>query len=415
MPIRRSALTAVEVVLAREACEPVLLSVTHRLLRGGFAEYVKLRQAYAKECERAVASAKSTAAALPSTGAFQAPPPQTMRAAPASAAAAHAAEFSSSSSVPTPQISRCRINPEGLKLVFAQSGVLLTVDNYAAILLAYSDPVGFVLADDLLETLHPCRQAPPTLAQSVSEVVSSTFFSTLPLPCVAVTVDSARDALSAIFAAELAREEESAVDAPTAADQLAALVVAQADVQATFTPTVYAEGAAVPCDDVTTFIVLTLQQHPCLAAMMPARCNSVAASLQLVPAPPPLGQGAASPLATSIASGTNGAALFSIRHTGSTTQRKFERYEEDKDRRDEWIRGREEADARPMYMRHAAGYGGHLPEYQYHFGRTFHVIEEDLPQLTKPKPPLEPVPADWYGPGVELKDSRMNAHHYRLA
>ncbi|CAJ1989384.1 hypothetical protein conserved [Leishmania donovani] len=415
MPIRRSALTAVEVVLAREACEPVLSNVTHRLLRGGFAEYVKFRRAYAKECERAVASAKSTSTELPSTGAFQPPPPQTMRVASASAATAHAAGFSPSSSTPTQQIRRRRINPEGLKVVFAQSGVLLTPDDYAAILLAYSDPVGFALADDLLEALHPCRQTPPALTQSVSEVASSTLFSTLPLPCVSVTMDSARDTLSAIFAAELSREEESAVDVRTAADQLSALVVAQADLQATFASTVYAEGAAVPCDDVTTFIVLTLQQHPCLVAMMPARCSSVAASLQLVPAPPPLGQGATSPLAAATASGTSGTALFSIRHTGSTTKRKFERYEEDKDRRDEWIRGREEADARPMYMRHAAGYGGHLPEYQYHFGRTFHVIEEDLPQLTKPKPPLEPVPADWYGPGVELKDSRMNAHHYRLA
>ncbi|CAG9575070.1 conserved hypothetical protein [Leishmania major strain Friedlin] len=415
MPIRRPALTAMEVVLAREACEPVLSSVTHRLLRGGFAEYVKFRWAYAKECERAVASAKPTSTGLPSTGVFQPPPPQTMRVAPVSAATAHPAGLSSSSSAPTQQIRRRRINPEGLKGVFAQSGVLLTSDDYAATVLAYSDPVGFVLADDLLEALHPCRQAPPALTQSVSEVVLSTFFSTLLLPCVAVTMDSVRDALSAVFAAELSREEESAVDVQTAADQLSALVVAQADVKATFTSTVYAEGAAVPCDDVTTFIVLTLQQHPCLSAIMPARCSSVAASLRLVPAPSPLGQGAASPIAASTASGTSGPALFSIRHTGSTTQRKFERYEEDKDRRDEWIRGREEADARSTYMCHAAGYGGHLPEYQYHFGRTFHVIEEDLPQLTKPKPPLEPVPADWYGPGVELKDSRMNAHHYQLA
>ncbi|GET89149.1 hypothetical protein, conserved [Leishmania tarentolae] len=410
MPIRRALLTAVEVAVAREACEPVLSSVTHRLLRGGFPEYVKFRQAYAKECERAVASDKSTSAALPSIGAFPPPPPQTRRV----AAVGHRADFSSSF-VSVPQISRRRINPEGLKAVCAESGVLLTSENYAAIFLAYSDPVGFVLADDLLEALHPCRQTPPALLKFVSEVMLSTLFSTLPLSCVALTVDSVRDAFSAIFAASLSREEERAVDAQTAADQLSALVVAQADVQATFTPIVYTEGSAVPRDDVTTFIGLILQQHPCLSALIQARCNSVASFLQLLPALASPSQGEASPLAASMATSTNDSALFSIHHVGSTTKRKFERYEENKDRRDEWIRGREEAGARPMYMRHTAGYGGHLPEYQYHFGRTFHVIEEDLPQLTKPKPPLEPVPADWHGPGVVLNDSRMNLHHYRLA
>ncbi|AIN98925.1 hypothetical protein LPMP_250610 [Leishmania panamensis] len=413
MPIRRAALTSVEVVLAREACEPLLLSVTNRLLRGGFAGYVEFRQAYAKECECAVASSNSMSAASFSARA-RPPPPVTMRVAAGSAAAAGTTGFSSSPSAPKQQISCRRINPEGLKVVLAQSGVLLTPENHAAILLAYSDPVGFVLADDLLAALDPCRQAPLALVQAVSEVVSSTLFAASPLPRMAVTTDSVRDALSAIFAVELSSEEENAVDAQTAAARLSALVAAQADVQATFTPTVYAGEGAVQCGDVATFIVLILQQHPCLVEMMPERCSSVAAVLQLVPANFSFSRGAGS-AAVSADSGIDSTALFSIRHTGSTARRKFERYEENKDRRDEWIRGRDEADARPMYMRHTAGYGGHLPEYQYHFGRTFHVIEEDLPQLTKSKPPLEPVPPDWYGPGVELKGSRMNAHHYRFA
>ncbi|KAG5503205.1 hypothetical protein GH5_04268 [Leishmania sp. Ghana 2012 LV757] len=407
MPIRRAALTATEVALAREACEPLLSSVTHRLLRGGFAGYVEFRQAYAKECERAVASS--------STEDRQRPPPRPRREDAASAAAAGPTGLSWSSSAPAQRTPPRQINPEGLKVVLAQSGVLLTPDNYAAILLAYSDPVSSVLADDLLAELHPCRQAPPALVQFVSEVVSSTFFAALPQPCAAVTIDSARDALSALFLAELSSEEASVADAQAAEAQLSALAAAQADVQATFTPVVYAGAAAVPCDDVTTFIVLILQQHPCLEAVLPARCKSVAADLELVPSPPLCGVSVTSREVTSTTSGIDGTALFSIRHKGSTAQRKFERYEADKDRRDEWIRGREEADARSMYMRHAAGYGGHLPEFQYHFGRTFHVIEEDLPQLTKSKPPLEPVPADWYGPGVVLKDSRMNAHHYRFA
>ncbi|KAG5476925.1 hypothetical protein LSCM1_05258 [Leishmania martiniquensis] len=406
MPIRHAALTATEVALAREACEPLLSSITHCLLRGGFAGYVEFRQAYAKECERAVASS--------STSVRQGPPLR-IRAGAASAAATGPTGFSCSSSscfALAQQSPHRQINPEGLKVVFAQSGVLLTSDNCAAILQAYSDPVGSVLADDLLAALHPCRHAPSSLVQSVSEVLLSTLFAKLPHPCGAVTMDSAREVLSAIFLAELSCEEKSVMDAQTAEAQLSTLEFAQAAVQATFTPAVYTEAAAVPCDDVMAFIVLILQQHPCLEAMLRARCNSVAAGLELVPAPPFCSGGAASLVA---GSGIDGTALFSIRHEGSTVPRKFERYEADKDRRDEWIHGREEVDARPLYMRHAAGYGGHLPEYQYHFGRTFHVIEEDLPQLTKPKPPLESVPADWYGPGVVLKDSRMNAHHYQFA
>lgn len=101
-------------------------------------------------------------------------------------------------------------------------------------------------------------------------------------------------------------------------------------------------------------------------------------------------------------------------HTGVRTNRKFERYQ-DEDRRDEWLRGRDEKDARSMYMMHTAGYGGHLPEYRYHFGRTFHVIEEDLPMLTKPKEARPPVAPDTFGPPLVLRSSRMSEHHYRFS
>ncbi|KAK7200396.1 hypothetical protein NESM_000093700 [Novymonas esmeraldas] len=409
MPIRRAAPTATEVVLAREACEPLLSSVTHRLLRGGFARYIEFRRSYAKECERAVASSTPASGSASLTGSRRPqPPPQTLRLGVTATATPKAPP--PAPVVPAP---RRRINPEGLKMVLAESGVLLAPEEHTAILLGYSDPVGFVLADELLAALHPCERAPPSLSQTVAAMTDSTFFAALPTSCIAVTMDSARDVLLALFAAELSAEEEQAAADPSSL--AVAVADAEAGVRTTFTAAVYADAPGVPCDDVTTFIVLTLQQHPCLAAIMPGRFDSVSAALSLVPAPPTLSRAAASLAAASATRGIDGAALFSIRHMGSTTQRKFERYEADKDRRDEWIRGRPEADARSMYMRHAAGYAGHLPEFQYHFGRTFHVIEENLPQLTQPKPPLEPVPADWFGPGVELKDSRMNAHHYRFA
>ncbi|KAG5502789.1 hypothetical protein JKF63_04557 [Porcisia hertigi] len=416
MPIRRGAPSAVEVVLARESCEPLLSSVTHRLLRGGFAQYISFRRAYARECERSMASSKLVSGPPRRTGVRRLPPQPGMHIFSGSGATAGLAALCSSPK-PAQEVPHTRINPEGLKVVFAESGILLSSENYTEILLAYSDSVGFVLADDLLAALHPNRHIPPALAQNVSEVFSSTFFAALPQSCRFVTLESARDVLSAIFAVQLSSEEAEgdAVSAHTTAAQISALTRAQADVQASFTPNVYGEAAAVPCDDVTTLVGLILHQHPCLASMVSARFKSVASLMPLVPASSPSSQDDASRAPTSTISSIDGSALFSIRHTGSTTRRKFERYEEDKDRRDEWIHGREEADARSMYMRHAAGYGGHLPEYQYRFGRTFHVIEEDLPQLTKPKPPLEPVPADWYGHGVVLKDSRMNAHHYRFA
>lgn len=106
---------------------------------------------------------------------------------------------------------------------------------------------------------------------------------------------------------------------------------------------------------------------------------------------------------------------YSMVHTGLRWQRLFERYMNE-DRRDEWLRGREERNARPTYMRHTCGFAGHLPEYKRHFGRTFHVIEENLPILSKLCIPIQTcdLRPDRFGPGRELKNNR-NVHHYRLA
>jgi hypothetical protein len=417
MPPRGAVLTPTEVLLAREACEPLLSSITDRLLRGGLAAFVEFRHRYAAECQRAMSAAgkKST-------------PTNTISGVPSSSSSPSPAATTAQKNTEAGRRVARRINPEGLKSVFAQSGVLFSPEEYRTLLIAYSDAVGFVLAEDLLADLHPCRHAPLEVIHTSTSAVAEGLFSELPIlpghaasvgdngsgsnaDFSAVTVDSVRATLSVVFDPVLSNEEEAA---PHAADS-AALASLQAGAEATFLTEVYAHGA-VPAEDVVAFVVLALQQYPQVA---PVVVNRLLQAPPLTVAPPPSSRNAAGgSVATTRdekGSGLDGSALFSIRHNGDRTQRKFEYYRDSDDRRDEWIHGRREADARPNYMRHAVGYGGHLPEYQYRFGRTFHVIEEDLPQLTKPKAPLEPVPPDWYGKGVELKDSRMNAHHYRLA
>ncbi|KPI87315.1 hypothetical protein ABL78_3598 [Leptomonas seymouri] len=423
MPTRAALLTPTEVLLAREACEPILISVTDRLLRGGLASFAEFRQRYAVECQRAMA------------GPGKKP---NGRSPPASSATGVTGLVPFSPSTKSSEAGRRvarRVNPEGLKSVLSQSGVLLSPEEYRSILIAYSDAVGFVLAEDLLADLHPCRHIPLDLIRACTSAVAEGLFSELPLleskttetsgadkhqeefDFPAVTVGSVRAALSAVFEPSLTKEEEAqyAADPSSKAACVSALASLQAGVEATFIEAVYPDGA-VPAEDVVAFVVLSLQQHPHVATIAFARLRQMD-SLSIAPSLA-LRNGAASASCSgnlNALSGTDGSALFSIHHEGSTTKRRFEYYTEVVDRRDEWIRGRREADARSGYLRHTVGYGGHLPEYQYRFGRTFHVIEEDLPQLTKPKAPLEPVPADWYGEGVELKDSRMNAHHYRLA
>lgn len=417
MPVREAALTPTEVLLAREACEPLLKCVTDRLLRSGLAGFVEFRQRYVVECQRAV-SAAGKRPATPSTPAASSP-------------------FSPSPSAENvkearPRVAR-RINPEGLKGVFSQSGVLFSPDEYRSILVAYSDAVGFVLAEDLLADLHPCRHAPLDVIHASTRAVAEGLFADLPVAeatdaaggasqgeadFLAVTVDGVCAALRAVFDPSLSEEEE-AKEASTSSSSSCATALAslQAGVDATFITALYPDSA-VPAEDVVAFVVLALHQHPSVASLVLTRLGQAPALKAALPSSSrgAIQIGSTASIASATQSGAlDGSALFRIRHRGVTTQRKFEYYSDNVDRRDEWMRGRREADARPVYMRHAVGYGGHLPGYQYHFGRTFHVIEEDLPQLTQPKAPLEPVPADWYGAGVELKDSRMNAHHYQLA
>lgn len=420
MPVRGSVLSPTEVLLAREACEPLLASITDRLLRSGLAGFAGFRRRFALECQRAMSTAGAKKKNL-----------NTPLAPTASSSSSAAAPARANRSATTPteegasRVAR-RINPEGLKGVFAQAGVLFSSDEFKSILVAFSDPVGFVLAEDLLAALHPCRRAPLSVIRSATAAVAESLFADLPMSTgtsgektqnedfAAVAVDSVCDAFRSVFdpaltEAEVAAQEE--VEASSTAACAAALASLHADVEATFTDTIYPEGA-VPAEDVVAFVVLALQQHAVVSSILFARLRD---ATPLTAAPSPSVAGLRAATTAGGASAFDGSKLFSIHHTGVTTQRKFEYYGDNVDRRDEWVRGRRESDARPAYQRHAVGYGGHLPEYQYRFGRTFHVIEEDLPQLTKPKPPLEPIPADWYGEGVELKDSRMNAHHYRLA
>ncbi|KPA79467.1 hypothetical protein ABB37_05301 [Leptomonas pyrrhocoris] len=420
MPIRGAVLTPTEVLLAREACEPLLLSVTDRLLRGGLAGFAEFRRRYVVECQRAMSATteNSNARSRSSTSTTGTTP-------------AEAGFFTPATNGDGGQRVARRVNPEGLKTVLAQSGVLLSPEEYRSILIAYRDAVGFVLAEDLLADLHPCRRVPLDLIHACTGAVADGLFLDLPmveskasaanndvrdLDFPAVTVGSVCAALTAVFDPALSDEEAAplAADPSSAAACVSALTSLQAGVEATFIEAVYPDGA-VPAEDVVAFVVLSLQQHPHVSAIAFARLRQ---AKSLTAAPPPADAAATSSRRagiTSVFAGIDGATLFSIRHSGVTTQRKFEYYSDNADRRDEWMLGRREADARSGYLRHTVGYGGHLPEYQYRFGRTFHVIEEDLPQLTKPKAPLEPVPADWYGEGVELKDSRMNAHHYRFA
>lgn len=357
--------TPTEISLARELVEPLVERVSYLLLRGGFSSFLQFRLNFLEECHRATTS------------------------------------FSRST--------YGRINPEGLKEVLRSSGVLLLSTEYRSLLEAYSDMVGFLIADDLLTVLHPLFWIKSTAQMEAAVAQVSTLFPSeeaaagAPVKTV-VTVESAAAALEVLFASTPGAD----------ADTETAMDIARADVESSLTAANFPTGA-VPKDDIVALVALLIQQHPCLAAIIHDRSGDAAPMTAAVVTVDAMATTKSSTMAKSVTCGPLAGSTFRVSYKGCSTHRKFERYEEDKDRRDEWIRGRDERDARPMYLRHTVGYAGHLPEYQYHFGRTFHVIEENLPQLTQPKPPLEPVPPEWYGPGRELRGNRMTAHSHRFA
>lgn len=361
------------------------------------------------------------------------------------------------------------INPEDLKNVLHDSGVQLGPDEHKEMALAYSDDIGFILVLPFFDALCPALRLPEEqlasiarifplipgekekeiedgskassgvsspermkwspmeesiLADSNEKLVGSTSFS---LPD--VSLESLCDAFICLFAPEAGEEnlnENSGQQSSGSGQHMVApslsanysqvcednisraLQVCYEEAALIFTQENYPHGK-VPAIEAMNFLAAELflqrNNHQVVSALI--------SRLQKGPAM------AAAPV-TVIRKTKQGKPIvnptgYSMVHAGLRWQRLFERYMNE-DRRDEWLRGREERSARPMYMRHTCGFAGHLPEYKRHFGRTFHVIEENLPILTKPRMALEEyeLRPDRFGPGRELRNTR-NAHHYRLA
>ncbi|EPY28293.1 hypothetical protein STCU_05204 [Strigomonas culicis] len=303
------------------------------------------------------------------------------------------------------------VNPEGLKDVFRRCGLMLTTDDYQKITLAYKDPVGFIQLQPLVGDLSPINCLSPSQmgtlrrvfpAAASTEKTASGSLEVLP----PVTLSSAIDLLLGLLSPVEGADAEGNVAANNTS---AALQSIYEDAAAVFTLENY-PGDAVPAVDVMNYLAACLLLLPkqagggAAAAAMEAR---LATAEPLVPVPP------VDPAAAAFPGGATNTQSCMI-HTGVRTDRKFDRYLSE-DRRDEWLRGRDERDARGMYQKHVCGYSGHLPEFRYHFGRTFHIIEEDLPQLTVPKPPQEPVTPEAFGKPMELTYSRMSVHHHKFA
>ncbi|EPY32184.1 hypothetical protein AGDE_07783 [Angomonas deanei] len=235
-------------------------------------------------------------------------------------------------------------------------------------------------------------------AVSVSESPDGTTVEKLP----PVTLNSVLDLLSSLLAPS-AEDTEGVTENNCSA----ALQSVYEEAAVIFTMENYPQEQ-VPALDVLSFLAAFLSLLP----NQTGGPDAVKMILQRLQSSAPLVQ------ASTAAKGANQpgatAGLSCMTHTGVRTERKFDTYRTN-DRRDEWLRGRDEQDARPQYQKHVVGYGGHLPEYRYHFGRTFHVIEEDLPALTKPKEQKEAIPPDAFGKPIELKYSRQSEHHHKFA
>lgn len=278
-----------------------------------------------------------------------------------------------------------RVNPVVFKLVMNKSGVLITSDEYRDLRTAYSDEGGF-LVDEFLDLVRPSRLLGDREAGILRDMCVAFGDSVDSISCSSAEV-ALGDLLGALENA-LAPGDESA----TVSTLLASALM---EVRMTFTPLRYPHGS-VPLQDVVEALAAILLNAA--DAVEPLLCRF--ATLRL-----------SNPMSTDSAS-KDSAALGS--QWRKTQERGYDYYT-DRDNRDEWIRGREEAPAGPMYQRHLPGYQGHIPTYRSKFGRSFHPIEESAPLLTCPKKPQEPVPADRYGSAMELTGNWLNRHNFKLA
>lgn len=381
MPLKLAPMTRKEIIIAREDASATVEKVIHLLLRSGARGFLEFQREIVRVSEGDRVSSSS----------------------------GH------------------RLNIEALKAVFRSCGVLLEAEEYRRLMLGYSDAVGFLLVDALLSAICPASHvsasaerdllaafpaaAPPKGSGSINKNASSDGDEqqeALELPD--VTLDSALGLLAFLFAPT----GDAAADVETAQNNTnARLQAAYEESAEDFTLEAYPD-ARVPGLGVVNYIAALLMLYAAdrgFTAAVTERLRSAGRpALEACPPRP-----SAPALARSAGSSKQQQPqAYTMVHTGVRSTREFERYT-DADRRDEWLRGSNEPASRPGYLRHTVGYGGHLPEYQYHFGRTFHVIEEDLPLLTKPAKPLEPVAPDAFGPGRETRAGIMNEHHFKFA
>lgn len=314
-------------------------------------------------------------------------------------------------SSPADQRNPSRINPEDVKAVMYSCGVLLTPDEHKSIVLAFSDSVGFVKRDPFFEAISPILRLPLDDASEIARLfpVDPVDDPSIPshgngspsnglLATADVTLPSVLGLFMGLFE-PLPGDEERSINA--------ALQVSYEEAAVTFTQEHYPKNR-VAADEVMNFIASLMLLNGHCAGFLKTVLSRLSSSPALERAFEPVVQKTRQGKPIINTSG------YSMVHKGLRWQRLFERYMNE-DRRDEWLRGRDERDARGMYLKHTCGYAGHLPEFKRHFGRTFHVIEEDLPNLTVPKPVrAEPPPPDRFGTGRELRSSR-NEHHYHLS
>ncbi|KAH9586501.1 hypothetical protein LSM04_006450 [Trypanosoma melophagium] len=349
-----------ELMLWKEKAAPIIRKVTDLLLRGGGIGYLNMEQLLNKGSDEDMAISKD----------------------------------------------KRRVNPVAFKSIMQQCGVLLTPEEHRTLRTAYSDEGGF-LVDDFLYLVSPLRsldESQISLLQSISPGVVGDGVGDASL----IDLKELRRAFEDVLRCEnvskpktdRVEELENAVAAVSPLFTSTLL-----EMRMVFTPSRYPK-ALVPARDVGNF---------CAAIVLNSGGDGMSvlqqvAKVQLQPAASTAAAGR-----TQETTNTYSADCMGSSQQDKRPERGYDYYT-DRDNRDEWIRGREESEARPMYLRHLPGYSGHLPTFKSKCGRSFHVIEESMPDLTQPKKQQPgPLPADSYGPGVELKGNPMNRHNFKFS
>ncbi|ORC91811.1 uncharacterized protein TM35_000054070 [Trypanosoma theileri] len=348
-----------ELILWREKAAPTIRKVTDLLLRGGAIGYLNMEQLLQKGSEEDMSISKD----------------------------------------------KRRVNPVGFKSIMQQSGILLTPDEHRNLRTAYSDEGGF-LVDEFLDLVCPLRnlnESQINLLRSMCPAVVGIGIGNTSMIELNELLHAFEDALIVedVTKAKTETKEETESAIATASLFESALL----EMRMVFTSSRYPKGL-VPARDVGNF---------CAAIVLNGGNNGMTVLQQLAK------------VRLQLASTSNDAAnrtqttdTYDVDPLQSSQQNKRQDrgydYYTERDNRDEWIRGREEAAAGPMYLRHLPGYSGHLPTFKSKYGRSFHPIEESMPQLTQEKKTQPgPLPADHYGPGVELKGNPMNRHNFKFS